>query len=353
MANPDDTAVSARKAAESFDVVAAYKKLLKSDPEMTMPVAAIEALVSALATKSTSTFAETLEFLEAQIDLLINSVANSISLSAGTDLFKRYLIQSTQDGGEEFDVIRSHLIANGLTFVQNAKTARERIAKFGMQMIRDNKVVLTSGGSRVVGALLLEVAIASHGSVRFKVIYVLGPPSSNPSDEREGMDIVNKLRQLGVPVATISAEDVAYALVKSDMVIVGAEGVVVDGGVISRMGTCQLAIMAKRANKPFYVLAESHKFVKLKPYNSHDLPIKQHIIDYRIEDGKPLDPSSDFEDAKEISSQSQSKPKKKPATTPMDAVDFTPPDLINAIITEKGILPPSAVSEMLIKIFYI
>ena len=34
------------------------------------------------------------------------------------------------------------------------------------------------------------------------------------------------------------------------------------------------------------------------------------------------------------------------------AVDFTPPDLITALITESGVLTPSAVSEELIKIWY-
>ncbi len=35
-----------------------------------------------------------------------------------------------------------------------------------------------------------------------------------------------------------------------------------------------------------------------------------------------------------------------------DAVDFTPPDLISALITESGVLTPSAVSEELIKIWF-
>jgi translation initiation factor eIF-2B subunit alpha len=336
-----------------FDVVAEYKVLLKSDPEMTMPVAAIEALVSGISTKSTSTFAETLEFLEAQIKLLVDSVANSISLSAGTDLFKRYLITSTQDGGyEDFEVIRAHLIANGRIFVQRAKAARDKIAKFGIHLVGDNKVVLTAGGSRVVGALLREAAIASAGSIRFKVIYVLSSSMPETHGDCEGMDIVNNLRHHGVPVATVSEGAVAYALDQADMVLVGAEGVVENGGVISRLGTCQLGMLAKAVGKPLYIVAESHKFVRLFPLNVHDLPIRQRIVDYRVEKGKRLDLSSDSEDANASSLQDQSKTKKKPATTLGNAVDFTPPELISAIITESGALTPSAVSEELIKIWY-
>jgi translation initiation factor eIF-2B subunit alpha len=34
-----------------------------------------------------------------------------------------------------------------------------------------------------------------------------------------------------------------------------------------------------------------------------------------------------------------------------DAVDYTPPDLVSALITENGVLTPSAVSEELISVF--
>lgn len=42
--------------------------------------------------------------------------------------------------------------------------------------------------------------------------------------------------------------------------------------VIMQIGTYQLAVMAKALNKPFYVVAESFKFVRLFPLNQDDLP---------------------------------------------------------------------------------
>jgi translation initiation factor eIF-2B subunit alpha len=35
-----------------------------------------------------------------------------------------------------------------------------------------------------------------------------------------------------------------------------------------------------------------------------------------------------------------------------DAVDFTPPELVSALITETGVLTPSAVSEELINVYF-
>jgi translation initiation factor 2B subunit (eIF-2B alpha/beta/delta family) len=56
-------------------------------------------------------------------------------------------------------------------------------------------------------------------------------------------------------------------LCRVDLVLVGAEGVVENGGVINKLGTYQIALCAKALNKPFYVAAESYKFARLYPLN--------------------------------------------------------------------------------------
>jgi hypothetical protein len=45
---------------------------------------------------------------------------------------------------------------------------------------------------------------------------------------------------------------------KVDFVLVGSEAVVESGGLINAVGSNQIAIIAKAANKPFYALAERH-----------------------------------------------------------------------------------------------
>lgn len=334
----------ATTAVDNFDIVGTYSSLLRDDPDLTMPVAAIESLVLALAHNPTSTITETLEYLSSLTSKLIASTPNPISLSAGTDLFQRYLIASLRPGSGmgagDFQQVRTHLLNHGKQFAERAKAARDQIAMFGSHFIRDGCTVLTTGGSRVVGALLREAAQAAGGSVRFKVIYVL-PSSSNGSDTAkapEGSRIVNSLRQKGVPVATIPEGAVGYAMGKVDMVIVGAEGVVENGGVISRLGTYQLAMLAKVTTKPFYVVAEAHKFVRLFPLNQYDLPIEQRIVDFKTDE---VEVETDYFAKTRDGSNGVS-----------DAVDFTPPEYISGIITETGVLTPSAVSEELIKIWF-
>jgi translation initiation factor eIF-2B subunit alpha len=161
------------------------------------------------------------------------------------------------------------------------------------------------------------------------------------------METVRALRAQGVPVATIPESAVAYSLGKADVVIVGAEGVVENGGIVSRMGTYQIGLLAKAMGKPFYVVAESHKFVRVYPLGQYDLPIEQHVIDFKTQE--------------EVDTAKQQQSKSAAASSTVqglnsefhpDAVDFTPPHLISALITDSGVLTPSAVSEELIKIWF-
>ncbi|KAI4165472.1 MAG: hypothetical protein LQ342_000882 [Letrouitia transgressa] len=373
----------------SFDIVSTYHALLSSDPLLTMPVAAIESLIHLLSSHPLSTVSETLSLLNTHTSILKKSARNPIAVGAGTDLFMRYIVSALQTGsasssnknnnnnrgisgagdaskdkiaaavaapsgdgdgdgdgdsegdrsGGDFHAIRHHLLTNGRLFVDRAKEARGSIAAVARRFVRDGCTVLTSGGSRVVSAVL---SAASDAGVRFRVVYVQSPVP-RPS-HRAGPSLVRDLRRKGVPVAAIGEAAVAYAMGKVDLVIVGAEGVVENGGVINRIGTYQLGLLAKSAAKPLYVVAETHKFVRLYPLGQYDLPIEQTVLDFKVA-AEEEERGSDG--AMECGSVADGD---LPRVD--DAVDFTPPDLITALVTEVGVHTPSAVSEELIKIWY-
>lgn len=362
-----------------FDITSTYLRLLDSDPEMNMSIAAIEALVEALAVTPITTFYEAIALLTKHVETLKNEIPNHIGLLAGTDLFQRYVMKSDQsrsDAGNatgninnDFQAIKSHLVNNGRVFLDRAKATRSQIAGFGRHLINDGATILTNGGSRVVGTVLLAAAAAG---IQFRVVYVLeqlvddvasraqpttprtiqGENDSRRS--REGMNTVLALREAGIPVSTIPSSAVGYALQTIDMVIVGAEGVVETGGIISRLGTYQIGLLAKSFNKPFFVVVESHKFVRLYPLNQYNLPVRQDILVFTTnKDGQEDDSASGFPFQSHGSSPHSGahvNPNKPPL--PLSAaIDYTPPNLIQALITESGVLTPSAVSEELIKIW--
>lgn len=287
-------------------LVATYNRLLAEDPEVSMPVAAIEALIELLSHITTSTVYETVEIVRAQIAHLKASVPNPIPPTAGAELFTRTLLkclrqdtttptQSNGGGGSaaaasrlasnsqmSFDELRQYLLRNSRGFAAQAKAARAAIADVGARYVRGGETVMTSGGSRCVKQLLLRAAerrTQLNGCPDFRVIYVMdGSSDSEPA--------VAALRERGVAVATVDVASMAHAiqLGKVDRVFVGAEAVCQRGGVLSRMGTYQLALAARDHKKDFYVVTETHKFAMVLPLDQSDvskLGVKQSILDFK------------------------------------------------------------------------
>lgn len=222
-------------------IVATYHRLLAEDPDLTMPMAAIEALIEFLGHTPVKTVYETIDLVKTQSARLEAAVPNPLALSHGTHLFSQYLMNSlkqpaaTAGGGgaktienphESFEVVRQHLLRNGRLFAERAKKARERIAVNARRYIRDGQTVLTMGGSRVVGTLLARAAEKhDYGEYvdqprNFKVIYAI-----DPALEVESNKVVATLRERGVRVATVPFTSIAYVMAKVDKVIVGAEAV--------------------------------------------------------------------------------------------------------------------------------
>ena len=362
--------------------MATYRSLLRSDPDLTQPVAAISALIALLAAHpAVTTVSETLALLSSAIATLKRSTPQPIALSAGTDLFQRYLaaalnrspgsgdgsrgsIGATEaesdsgagasaEAGRDFAAARAHLLANGRLFAARARDARRAIAGTAHRLVGPGTTVLTAGGSRVVTAVLRAAAAAqarTAGAPGFRVVHVVDDKGGlAPAVEEvkgggdsglEGKALVGGMRELGVPVASVPPEAVALVVESADLVMLGAEAVTATGGVVSRLGTCQIATLARAAGKLVYVVAESHKFVRTFPMAQADLGVDQGLLRFS--------PGVDGPGGKKGSGSSET----PAAGGAAEAIDYTPPHLITALVTEHGIMTPSAVSEELIKIWY-
>jgi translation initiation factor eIF-2B subunit alpha len=270
----------------SFDIVASYRHNLASDPEITMPVAAIESLIDLLAAHPSSTAMETVEIIAAQSDILLRSVRNPMPLRAGTDLFSQHILRSLKgQTGMDFEATRRHLLANSKGFVERAKEARRDIAERGCRLIREGSTVLTAGGSRTVRALLERAAerqIEKTGAPRFRVVYVIDAQRDGESSAAA----VATLRGRGVDVAVVDVASTSYALQVANvgMVLIGTESVVQTGGLLSRIGTLQIATLAKSMGIPLYVAAETHKIVRVYELGQKDLArsgVQQNVLDFR------------------------------------------------------------------------
>ncbi|KAK6465921.1 hypothetical protein DFJ63DRAFT_333321 [Scheffersomyces coipomensis] len=294
---------------QSFDITKTYLRFLEEDSDLTMPIAAIESLVTMLRVKQPSTSSELIKLVKSNIDTLKTSIPNAISLSAGCDLFMRFVLRNT-NLYSDWESCKKNLVENGELFVQRAKASRERSAEFGVHSF-----------SRVVYHLLLKAR--TEKLIRFRVIVT----ESRPTEK--GYHMAKLLREADIPVEVIVDNAVGYVIHKVDKILVGAEGVAESGGIINHIGSYQIGCLAKTNNKPFYVVTESHKFVRLFPLAPNDLP---------DDIAKIIEKSNSQEQDRDL--------------LKTHLIDFTPHEYITALITDLGVLTPSAVSEELIKVWY-
>jgi translation initiation factor eIF-2B subunit alpha len=219
----------------------------------------------------------------------------------------------------DWESCKKNLVENGELFVQRAKDSRNKSAEFGLPFIKDDDIILVHSFSRAVLQLLYKAK--KEKFVRFRVIVTEARPTG------KGHKMAKMLREADIPVEVIVDSAVGYVIHKIDKILVGAEGVAESGGIINHIGSYQIGCLAKINNKPFYVVTESHKFVRLFPLAPDDLPNQFSI--------ESLELQQDDDDS--LKNQ---------------VIDFTPHEYITALITDLGVLTPSAVSEELIKVWY-
>lgn len=283
-----------------------------ADEENSVAVAAIKTLLHLIKCSKAGTLAELRDEIGIAKKALTGMKQSVVSIASGCDLFVRFITLTSLDQ-TDFNECKKLLLTRGDLYVQNVSKSRQKIAKLGNPFVTDGTTILTHSSSKVVLQLLKAAADAKKRIMVF---------IAESGKDKSGWTLHEKLKQLGVPSKVILDCAVGFIMEKIDLVVVGAEGVVESGGIINKIGTYQLAVLAKAMNKPFYVVAESFKFVRLYPLNQDDLP-----NDEKYED-------------------SSSNPNDHPK------IDYTPPQYITLLFTDLGVLTPSAVSDELIKLYY-
>lgn len=302
-----------------------------------------------------------ISFANDPINAVLLGGRSHIALTSGCDLFLKYITRAFLET-PDFQECITNIVLRGQRFSDISLAARDRIATLGVQFIRPGMTVLTHGWSSVVSTLLNEAAQETH----FEVIILEGRPDASGAKAASQM-----YAKAGIPTTIVLDSAMAYVMEKVDMVIVGAEGVVENGGIINKIGTYAVAIAAKEHKKPFYVAAESFKFARLFPLNQSDLPnigenIRQKLsfVDTAcwIATGGAvgMNPSPSGGDNSGDSEEQQQNDKSnipglinvsKEVKVDNPLCDYTPAKYITLLFTDLGVLTPSAVSDELIKLY--
>jgi len=226
-----------------------------ADKVTAVPIAACCALHGVVMRTKAATVLELQKELTAAASRLKEAVSD-ITVVTGSDVYLRLvskIVMRTDTGNfqECLKALRKH----GSHFKTASEQSRLKIAKLGNRFIQEDTTVLVHGYSRSVMTLLLHASKKKH----FEVFVLEGRPGG------DGFRFCKELSAAGVPVTLTPDAAVGYIMEKVDLVLVGAHGVVESGGIINKLGTSTVAIVAGAMNKPLYVAVESHKFVRIFP----------------------------------------------------------------------------------------
>ena len=255
----------------------------------------------------------------------VNQIADYLATSRPTavNLFwaldrMRETVEKNKDAS--IPEIKKILLAEAQEIIDEDNETCRAIGKHGLELIEDCNTVLThcnAGG----------LATASYGTA-LAVIYAAkedGKSLKVYADETrpllQGARLTTfELMQAEIEVVLICDNMAAQVMKegKIDCVIVGADRISSNGDVANKIGTYNVAIIAKEHKIPFYVAAPISTF-DMSIAAGDEIPIEQRGAEEITESfGKRTAPSG--------------------VKVYSPAFDVTPARLIDAIITEKGVI---------------
>ncbi|XP_022919605.1 translation initiation factor eIF2B subunit alpha [Onthophagus taurus] len=290
-----------------------FTDILDNEKDVSAGVAAIRTLMEIIKHGKYTTVQELDENIKTAIDVMRNTDYPVTAINSGCELFLRFITLAKLDS--TFEECKQTMLDRGMFFLQKLNQARNKITGFAAKFILNGSKVLTHSRSRVVLQTLKE---AARQNKHFHVYITMSAPDNN------GEGFKRELETEGIECSLILDAAVGCIMEKINFVMVGAEGVVENGGIINKIGTYTVAVCAKQMRKPVYVVAESFKFTRLFPLNQSDVP-DEYKYTKSMRNGD--------------------------ITKQHPLVDFTPPEFISLLFTDLGILTPAAVSDQLINLY--
>ena len=198
----------------------------------------------------------------------------------------------------------------------------QKIGQNGLQLIPDNATILThcNAGALATGGYGTALGVIRAAHEAGKDIHVI-VDETRPLLQGVRLTAFELIEE-NIPVTVIVDSAAGYLMRKKtiDLVITGADRIASNGDTANKIGSYQLAVLAKENTIPFYIAA---------PLSTFDPDLKNGDL-IPIEERDP----------REVTSFNGHLlgPKGVDALNP--AFDITPAKYISAIITERGILKP-------------
>jgi len=254
--------------------------------------------------------------LEKAKKILFETRPTAVNLSWGLEKIMEIAKQ-----GKTVSEIRDIVIDKAKQMAEEDINTNKKMGKNGAVLFQDNDTIMThcnAGALATVayGTALGVIRATKESGKNIKVIAT----ETRPVQQGSRLTAF-ELKHDGIDVSLIPDTAVGYTMANGlvNGVIVGADRILRTGHVFNKIGTYQVATMAKQHNIPFYVAA---------PLSTFDL--KSNPDNVIIEQRK----------ASEVTGVGDAKTAPDGIDVINPAFDMTPPELISGIITENGIAKP-------------
>jgi len=230
-------------------------------------------------------------------------------------------IMEVAKNGNDVSQIKDDIINAAKQMADDDIKTNMAMGKNGAELFEDNDTIMThcnAGALATVayGTALGVIRATKESGKKIKVIAT----ETRPVQQGSRLTAF-ELKHDGIDVSLIPDTAVGYSMAQGlvNRVIVGADRILRTGHVYNKIGTYQVATMAKQHGIPFYVAA---------PLSSFDM--QSNLEDVVIEQRK----------ASEVTGIGDKKTAPDGIKVINPAFDMTPPELISGIITEEGVAMP-------------
>ncbi len=221
----------------------------------------------------------------------------------------RYVMRAL-DSFESVEAAREAVLARAAEFIDHSEHAVERIAEIGARHISDGDVLLTHCNSEAALGCILE----AHRQEKEIEVY-----ATEVRPRGQGLITIRALNDAGIRTNYIIDSAVRYFINDVDLVIVGADAIAVNGAVVNKIGTAQIAHAADEARTNVIVAAETYKFAP-RTILGEKIAIEERdtgeVLPRGIAENLPF------------------------VRVRNPAFDVTPAEYVDLIVTERGAFPP-------------
>ncbi|MGN6628776.1 MAG: S-methyl-5-thioribose-1-phosphate isomerase [Candidatus Nitrosocosmicus sp.] len=298
-----------------YEVADAIKKLsIRGAPAI--GVAAAMALALFIANYKSENRDDLLSELKFAYDILLQTRPTAVNLKWGLDKVmeevKKY--HNVQD-------IKENVLKIIKKMSDDDISTNRSMGRFGSKLINDGDKIMTHCNAGALATVSYGTALGVIRSAKEdgKKISVFAT-ETRPVMQGARLTAFELVHDK-IDVSLVPDTAVGYLMMNKmiDKVIVGADRIMKTGHVFNKIGTYQIALLAKSHDIPFYVAA---------PFSTFDL--KNDFEDVIIEERSP-------EEVVKIAGK-RIAPKSVKVFNP--AFDLTTPNLITGLITEKGVIYP-------------